>query len=68
MPFNELLRNLREDKDMNQSALARLLNIKQQRVSRLELGIAEPTLSELRQICLYFGVSADELLRLPIKS
>lgn len=64
MSFFEKLRTLREDRDIKQSELAAVLGIKQQRVSRLELGICEPTTEEIRQICVYFGVSADELLEL----
>lgn len=64
MSFHEKLRALREDRDMNQTELAKILNIKQQRVSQIELGNSEPTTEEIRKICRYFGVSADELLEL----
>lgn len=65
MAFHEKLRGLREDRDMNQTALGQILNVTQKRISRLETGECEPTLSEIRSICLYFGVSADELLEIP---
>lgn len=67
MPFHKKLRNLREDKDLNQTELGEILKTNQKRISRLETGECEPTLSEIAAICRYFNISADELLEYPVE-
>lgn len=62
MQFNERLRGLREDKDLNQTQLGKLLNMSQRKISRLETKQTEPTTDEIIQICKFFKVSADYIL------
>lgn len=62
MKFNERLRALREDKDLNQTQLGTLLQMSQKKISRLETKQTEPTTDEIIQICKFFKVSADYLL------
>lgn len=62
MKFNQNLRNLREDHDLTQSQLGRILNMTQRKISHLETGDSEPTTDEIVQICKFFNVSADVLL------
>lgn len=64
MKFNERLRGLREDKDINQTQLGILLNMSQKKISRLETKQTEPTPEEIIQICKLFKVSADYILGL----
>lgn len=62
LSFGEQLKALREDADLTQAALGKALGMTQRRVSYLECGKYEPSLEDIRAICGYFQVSADELL------
>ena len=62
MKFNERIRGLREDKDISQSDLAKILKTTQRRISYLETGDSEPTLLDIEQYCRYFDKSADYIL------
>lgn len=57
------MRDLREDLDMKQSALAEALNISQSAISGYECG-REPPLEVIFQYAEYFGVSVEYLLGL----
>lgn len=65
LSFGEKLRNLREDKDLNQSKLGAALGITQRKLSYLECGKCEPSLEDISAICRYFHVSADYMLNIP---
>ena len=67
MQFHERLRGLREDKDLNQTQLGKILNMSQRKISRLETKATEPTTEEIIQICKFFKVSADYILGLKDK-
>ena len=60
----EILRELREDRDLKQSTVARVLGTTQQVYSRYENGINEMPIRHLRTLCDYYGVSADYVLGL----
>ena len=60
----EILRELREDRDLKQSAVANVLGTTQQVYSRYENGINEMPIRHLRTLCEYYGVSADYVLGL----
>ena len=60
----EILRALREDRDLKQAAVARILGTTQQVYSRYENGINEMPIRHLRTLCEYYGVSADYVLGL----
>ena len=55
------MRDLREDHDLTQRDLARLLGVPPQRVSEWEKGFHEPRLSVLLQLADYYEVSLDYL-------
>ena len=59
-----VLRELREDRDIKQSTIARVLGTTQQVYSRYENGINEMPIRHLRTLCEYYGVSADYVLSL----
>ena len=61
----EILRELREDRDLTQTDIARLLGTTQQVYARYERGINELPLRHLQTLCRYYGVSADYILCLP---
>lgn len=58
----EILRELREDRDITQGTIAKVLGTTQQVYSRYENGINEMPIRHLRKLCLYYGVSADYVL------
>jgi transcriptional regulator with XRE-family HTH domain len=62
-----VLRELREDRDLKQSAVARILGTTQQVYSRYENGINEMPIRHLRALCEYYNVSADYVLSLKRK-
>ena len=63
----EKLRELREDRDLTQREIAKLLNTTQQVYSRYEKGVNEMPIRHLKTLCLYYQVSVDEVLSLSIK-
>ncbi len=65
--YYQVLRELREDRDLTQRTVAEVLGTTQQVYSRYELGINEMPVRHLRTLCLYYEVSADYVLGLPGK-
>ena len=63
----EVLRELREDHDIKQSTIARVLGTTQQVYSRYENGVNEMPIRHLRTLCEYYNVSADYVLSLKRK-
>lgn len=63
----EILRELREDRDIKQSTIANVLGTTQQVYSRYENGINELPIRHLKTLCQYYGVSADYILGIDIK-
>ncbi len=61
----EILRGLREDRDLKQADIARLLGTTQQVYSRYENGINEIPLRHIVTLCRFYRVSADYILGLP---
>ena len=51
MNIGEKIRNAREDKDLYQSDMARLIPMNQSNYSKIERGIQEPNLEQLKRIC-----------------
>lgn len=60
--FSKIIRDEREDRDLNQTQVALALNISQKKVSRLELGTFEPNLQDIENYCKFFDLSADYIL------
>lgn len=60
----EILRELREDRDLMQADVAAVLNTTQQVYSRYEKGINELPIYRLKKLCEYYQVSADYILGL----
>lgn len=63
--LGEKIRNLREDMDLTQNELGKCLNMTQRKISYIENNKYEPGIEDLREICIFFKVSADYLLDLP---
>lgn len=64
LSFGEKIRNLREDADLNQTQLAKAVNMTQRKISYIECGKYEPSLDDIVALCKFFSVSADYLLGL----
>ena len=62
--YYEILRELREDRDIKQSEIAALLGTTQQVYSRYEKGVNEMPIRHLRTLCQFYRVSADFVLGL----
>ena len=65
MTFGEKLKLLREEQELNQTELGKLLNMTQRKISYLERNQNEPSLQDVKAICAYFRISADYLLGFP---
>ena len=60
----EILRELREDRDLRQAEIAAVLGTTQQVYSRYENGVNELPIRHLITLCRYYRVSADYVLGL----
>lgn len=68
LSFGEKIRNLREDKDLNQTQLANNTNMTQRKISYIECGKCEPSIDDIVAFCNFFKVSSDYLLGLKDKT
>jgi transcriptional regulator with XRE-family HTH domain len=60
--YRERMKSLREDKDLTQAELGRVLNKSQQGYNHIEAGRAELKIDDLIKLCDFYGVSADYLI------
>ncbi len=65
MKTSERIRELREDKDLSQTEIAKLLNTSQTVYSRYERNERDLPIDYLYTLCLFYNVSADYILGLP---
>ena len=64
MNYRARMRALREDSDLTQREVARVINKSQQGYSHIEDGRAELKIEDLIKLCKYYGVSADYFIGL----
>ncbi|MBQ6420672.1 MAG: helix-turn-helix transcriptional regulator [Clostridia bacterium] len=62
--YQEIIRELREDHDLSQRDIAKLLGTTQQVYSRYEKGINEMPVRHIITLCKFYKVSADYILGL----
>lgn len=62
MFYYQRLKDLREDNDLTQTDIAKLLMTTQQQYGRYELGLREIPVHHLITLCKYYNVSADYIL------
>ena len=62
MKPGEIIRKFRREQNLSQEALAEMLSVSPQAVSRWECGLAMPDISMIPRLCGVFDVSADTLL------
>ncbi len=67
LSLGERIRNLREDRDLNQTQLGNAVNMTQRKISYIECGKFEPSIDDIVAFCHFFQVSADYLLGIPDK-
>ncbi len=59
MDYRERMRELREDNDLTQYEIAKLINKSQQGYNHIEMGRAELKIDDLIKLCDFYNVSAD---------
>lgn len=62
--FGEKIRNAREDKDISQMQIAKLIPMNQSNYSKIERNLQEPNLEQLRRICMILNLDPRYLLDL----
>lgn len=62
MKVAQRIRELREDKDLTQTDIAKILNTSQTVYSRYERNLRDIPIDLLYELCLFYNVSADYLL------
>ena len=69
MDYRQIMRALREDNDLSQADIGRILNKSQQGYSHIENGKAELKIEDLIKLCDFYNVTADYFIgRQPRKS
>jgi len=68
METYEILRLLRENKDLTQQQVADILHIGRTMYRRYETGETEIPVRHVKVLCLFYGVSADYILGLSSKT
>jgi len=58
------IKDLREDRDLTQTEIAKLLNTTQQQYSKIELGKSDISGTAIRKLAEFYNVSADYILGL----
>lgn len=64
MDYRQRLREVREDRDLSQAEIGKVINKSQQGYSHIENGRAELKIDDLVILCKYYGLSADYLIGL----
>lgn len=64
MYYYQRLRDLREDRDLKQVDVSKVLGMKQPQYNRYETGVRQLPLHHLITLCKFYNVSADYILGL----
>ena len=64
MKIGEKIRNAREDRDLLQNDMAKLIPMNQSNYSKIERDVQEPSLEQLRRICQILNLDPRYLLNL----
>ena len=62
--YRTRIRNIREDRDLTQSEVGKILNKSQQGYNHIEAGRAELKTDDLIKLCHFYNLSADYLIGL----
>ena len=66
--YRTRLRNVREDHDLTQAEVGKILDKSQQGYNHIEAGRAELKIDDLIRLCQYYNLSADYLIGLTDKA
>lgn len=64
MDYGTKIRNAREDMDLSQRDMAKLIPMNQSNYSKIERGVQEPSMEQLRKICQLLNLDPRYLLEL----
>ena len=64
MDYRTRIRNVREDRDLTQAAIGRVLQKSQQGYNHIEAGRAELKIEDLVRLCEFYNLTADYLIGL----
>ncbi len=64
MDYRTRIRNIREDRDLTQSEIGKLLQKSQQGYNHIETGRAELKIEDLAILCRFYNLSADYMIGL----
>lgn len=59
MDYRKRIRNVREDRDLTQTEIGKLLQKSQQGYNHIETGRAELKIEDLAKLCEFYNISAD---------
>ena len=62
MDYRTRIRNVREDRDLTQAQIGKILNKSQQGYNHIEAGRAELKIEDLAKLCEFYNLSADYLI------
>lgn len=64
MDYRQRLREIREDRDLSQAEVGKIINKSQQGYSHIENGRAELKIDDLILLCRFYNLSADYIIGL----
>ena len=64
MDYRERMKALREDRDLTQAEVGRIIEKSQQGYNHIETGRAELKIEDLVKLCKFYNVSADYIVGL----
>ncbi len=59
MDYRTRIRNIREDRDLTQTEIGKLLQKSQQGYNHIETGRAELKIEDLAKLCKFYNITAD---------
>lgn len=65
MDYIDKLTELRQDRDISQKEIAKVLNCQQSAISKYELRRADYKVKDIIKLCEFYKISADYILGLP---
>lgn len=65
MDYVDRLTAMRQDRDISQKEIARILNCQQSAISKYERKLREYKIKDIILLCKFYNVSADYILGLP---
>jgi len=62
MDYRKRIRDVREDRDLTQAEIGKILQKSQQGYNHIEVGRAELKIEDLIRLCKFYDLSADYLI------